>query len=96
MDSYVKDPKTALTQTQGDKLHKSCLILSFASILLTLALFVRTERVARDTDMMDFKFTKQIQRLQEAMNEISAYRDRQKGDLDIATGGGKYSVYIYH
>ncbi|KAL9963316.1 hypothetical protein ACROYT_G032508 [Oculina patagonica] len=88
MDVCVKEPKPAcaLAQKHGEKLHKGSLVLSFVSILLTLALFLRTERVSRDANMMDLKFTQQIQHLQEALNKVTAHLDRQKEDPNIVSG----------
>lgn len=86
MDVCVKEHKMTLTQKHGEKLHRGSLVLSFVSFLLTLALFVRTERVARDADVMDLKFTQQIQHLQEALNKATAHQDRQKEDSGTASG----------
>lgn len=63
MDACVKDHKITLAHKQSEKLHKSSLVLSFVSILLTLVLFVRTEKVVHDAVVMDLKFMKQIQQL---------------------------------
>ena len=86
MDACVKEPKNALVQKHCERFHKSCLGLSFVSILLTLALFMRTERVSRDAVMMDLKFTQQIQHLKEALNEEIALRVRQKKDFESKSG----------
>ena len=86
MDACVKDPKMTLAHKQSEKLHKSSLVLSFVSILLTLALLIRTEKVAHDAVVMDLKFTQQIQHLQRALNKATTHQDRQKDALNIASG----------
>ena len=49
------------TAKRSGNLHKASSALSVAAILLTIALFVRMEKVVLDTKMMDSKFTLEIQ-----------------------------------
>lgn len=87
MDNVVKEPKLNSKQRQyiGEKLHKSSSILSVAAILLTIALFVRIETVARDTKTIDTKFTLKIQQIHDALRETGTQQAREKEGNDIAS-----------
>ena len=69
-----------------EKLLKTSFVLSVLSILLTFALFARIEIMARNTDIMDSKFTQRIQQMQEALDKAAILQDRQKGRTDIVFG----------
>ena len=69
-----------------EKLLKTSFVLSVLSILLTFALFARIEIMARNTDIMDSKFTQRIQQMQEALDKAAILQDRQKGKTDIVFG----------
>ncbi len=75
------------TEKRSDNLHKASSILSFVSIMLTIALFVRMETVAHDTEMMDSKFTLQIQQIKDALKEQEVtHQARVKENFDIVSG----------
>ncbi|XP_078383110.1 uncharacterized protein LOC144665694 isoform X4 [Oculina patagonica] len=87
MDICVKESKIKSTEKRSDNLHKASSILSFAAILLTIALFVRMETVVHDTKMMDSKFMLQIQQIEEALKEQKVtYQARVKENFDIVSG----------
>ncbi len=88
MDNRVEAPKMESTQRKSsEKLHKGSSILSVVALLLTFALFVRIETVARDMKTVDSKFTQQIQQIQEALKEaVTTQRERKKKDYDIVSG----------
>ncbi|KAJ7382317.1 hypothetical protein OS493_035756 [Desmophyllum pertusum] len=87
MDNSVKEPNINSKRIHYiDKLHKSSSILSVAAIMLSLALFIRIETVARDTKAIDSKFTQKIQQIQDALRETVIQQTREKEDSDIAQG----------
>jgi len=57
------------TAKRSGNLHKASSVLSVAAILLTIALFVRMEKVVLDTKMIDSKFTLEIQQIKDALKE---------------------------
>lgn len=96
MDNVVKEPKLNSKQRQYiDKLHKSSSILSVAAILLTIALFVRIETVARDTKTIDTKFTQKIQQIHDALRETATQQAREKEGNDIASYCSRYVTSIH-
>lgn len=97
MDNVVKEPKLNSKQRQyiGEKLHKSSSILSVAAILLTIALFVRIETVARDTKTIDTKFTQKIQQIHDALRETGTQQPREKEGNDIASYCSRYVTSIH-
>ena len=88
MDTGVnKCPHITLKPKHNEeKLLKTSFVLSVLSILLTFALFARIEIMARNTDIMDSKFTQRIQQMQEALDKAAILQDRQKGKTDIVFG----------
>ena len=89
MDIAVKRSKIMSSEKRCDNLHKASSILSVAAILLSIALFVRMETVVHDTKMMDSKFTLQIQRIEDALNEKEATNQARapvKENFDVASG----------
>jgi len=87
MDVCVKESKLMSPPKRGDNLHKASSILSFAAILLTIALFVRMEKVVHDSKMMDSKFTLEIQQIKEDLKEEKAsHQARVKENFDIVSG----------
>ena len=87
MDTGVNKPRiTSKPKHFEEKLLKTSSVLSVVSILLTFALFARIELVARNTEIMDSKFTQQIQQMQEALDKAAILQDRQKGKTDIVFG----------
>ncbi len=91
MDICVKESKEMSTEKRSDNLQKASSILSFAAILLTIALFVRMETVVHDTKMMDSKFTLQIQQIKDALKEQEdTHKARVKKDFDAV--GGKWFI----
>lgn len=83
MDSSVKKPQVKSSQGQyGEKLHKRSWTLFVVGILLTLALFVRIEMVARDTRTL----AQQIQQIQETLKKAVDRQDNNKEELDIVSG----------
>ncbi|XP_078383142.1 uncharacterized protein LOC144665723 [Oculina patagonica] len=95
MDICVKDSKIVSTEKCSDNLHKASSILSFAAILLTIALFVRMETVVHDTKMMDSKFTLQIQQIKDALEEQEVtHQARVKENFDIVSGKGYTSNIV--
>ncbi|XP_078383107.1 uncharacterized protein LOC144665694 isoform X1 [Oculina patagonica] len=95
MDICVKESKIKSTEKRSDNLHKASSILSFAAILLTIALFVRMETVVHDTKMMDSKFMLQIQQIEEALKEQKVtYQARVKENFDIVSGNGYRSKIV--
>ena len=76
------------TQRQfNEKLHQGSSILSVVAMLLTFALFVRIETVARDMNIIDSKFTQQIQNIQKALKEAATTQlDRKTEDYDVSSG----------
>ena len=71
----------------SEKLHKSSSILSVVAMLLTFALLVRIETVARDMNTIDSKFTQQIQQIHETLKEAATTQQTRKTeDYDIASG----------
>ena len=73
----------------GEKLPKSSSILSVVAILLTCALFVRIETVARDMKIADSKFTQQIQQIKEDLKEATIRQDPETEGYGIASGRWK-------
>lgn len=68
------------TEKRNDNLYKASLILSVAAILLTIALFVRME-------MMDSKFTLEIQLIKDTLNkEKASHHSGVKENFDIVRG----------
>ncbi|XP_078383112.1 uncharacterized protein LOC144665696 [Oculina patagonica] len=95
MDICVKESKEQSTDKRSDNLHKASSILSFAAILLTIALFVRMETVVHDTKMMDSKFTLQIQQIKDALKEQEVtHQARVKENFDIVSGDGYRSKIV--
>lgn len=87
MDTGVDKPQiTSKPKHYEEKLLKTSFVFSVLSILLTFALFARIEIVARNTEMMDSKFTQRIRQMQEALDIEGILRDRQKGKTDIVFG----------
>ena len=85
----MKRPKIMTSEKCSDNLHKASSILSVAAILLTIALFVRMETVVHDTKMIDSKFTLQIQRIEDALNENEATNQARapvKENFDLLSG----------
>ena len=75
------------TDKRNDSLHKASSILSVSAILLTIALFVRTETVVHDTKMMDSQFTLEIQNIKDALKEVRDTRQaRVKENFDALSG----------
>ncbi|KAL9961767.1 hypothetical protein ACROYT_G030783 [Oculina patagonica] len=95
MDICVKESKEMSTDKRSEKLHKASSILSFAAILLTIALFVRMETVVHDTKMIDSKFTLQIQQIKDALKEQEVtHQARVKENFDIVSGNGYRSKTV--
>jgi len=69
MDVCEKESKIMPTAKRSGNLHKASSVLSVAAILLTIALFVRMEKVVLDTKMIDSKFTLEIQQIKDALKE---------------------------
>jgi len=91
MDVCVKESKLMSPPKRGDNLHKASSILSLAAILLTIALFVRMEKVVHDSKMMDSKFTLEIQQIKEDLKEEKAsHQARVKENFDIISGKLKF------
>ena len=68
------------TGKRSDNVYKASSILSAVAILLTIALFIRTET---NTKMMDSKFTLEIQQIRDDLKaEQATYRARVKEDFD--------------
>ena len=87
MDTGVKKSHITLKpEHYEEKLIKTSCVLSILSILLTFALFARIEIMARNTEIMDSKFTQRIQQMQEALDKAAILQDRQKGKTDIVFG----------
>ena len=87
MDTGVnKSQITLKLKHYEEKLLKTSFVLSVLSILLTFALFARIEIMARNTEIMDSKFTQRIQQMQEALHKAAILQDRQKGKTDIVFG----------
>ena len=96
MENHVREQKIKSTKREvSEKLHKSSSILSVVSILLTCALFVRIETVARDMKTADSKFTQRIQQIQEALKETTTAKDPKTEDKDIASGRLKVFTFLY-
>ena len=81
MDNTVKDTKK---RNCSEAFYKCSSILSAVAILLTFTLFFRIETVARDSKMMDSKFTLQIQQIQDALSERASAPEKE--DFDISNG----------
>ena len=87
MDICEKDQKIMSTKKRSDNLHKASSILSFAAILLSIALFVRMETVVHDSKMIDSKFTLQIQQIKDALKEQDVtHQAPVKENFDFASG----------
>ena len=69
MDVCEKEKEIMSTEKRCANLHKVTSILSFAAILLTIALFARMEIVVLDTKMSDSKLTLEIQQIKDALEE---------------------------
>ena len=96
MENRVHEPKIKSTKREfSEKLHKSSSILSVVSILLTCALFVRIETVARDMKIADSKFKQQIQQIHEALKDTTTAQDLKTEDNDIANGRLKVFTFLY-
>lgn len=68
------------TGKRSDNLYKASSILSAVAILLTIALFIRTET---NMKMIDSKFTLEIQQIRDDLKaEQATYRARVKEDFD--------------
>ena len=68
------------TEKRNDNLYKASLIFSVAAILLTIALFVRME-------MMDSKFTLEIQLIKDTLSkEKASHHSGVKENFDIVRG----------
>ena len=75
------------TAKRSGNLHKASSVLSVAAILLTIALFVRMEKVVLDTKMMDSKFTLEIQQIKDALKEEKdARQSGLKENFNIVSG----------
>ena len=70
------------TEKRKDNLHKASSILSFAAILLTIALFVRTE-------IVDSKFTLEIQQIKDALKEEKASEQARVKEIFLNVVSGK-------
>ena len=81
MDINLQKTKMTSTEKRSDNLHKASSILSVFAILLTVALFVRTET---NTKMLDAKFTLKIQQIRDALESNQAAL-RVK-DSDVSRG----------
>ena len=82
MDNTVKDTKK---RDCSEALYKCSSILFAVAILLTFVLFFRIETVARDSKMMDSKFTLQIQQIQDALSERASVPEKEDF-ADISNG----------
>jgi len=77
MDVCTKEAKVMSTEKRNGNLYKASLILSVAAILLTIALFVRME-------MMDSKFTLEIQLIKDTLKkEKATHQSGVKENFDI-------------
>ena len=70
------------TEKRKDNLYKASFILSFAAILLTIALFVRTE-------IVDSKFTLEIQQIKDALKEEKASEQARVKEIFLNVVSGK-------
>ena len=78
MDNTVKVTKK---RDCTEALYKCSSILSAVAILLTFPLFFRIETVARDSKMIDSKFTLQIQQIQDALSERASVSEKEDFDM---------------
>ena len=81
MDVCTKEAKVISTEKRNDnQVYKASLILSVAAILLTIALFVRME-------MIDSKFTLEIQLIKDTLKkEKASHLSGVKENFDIVRG----------
>ena len=79
------DIQTKMTSTEkrSDNLHKASSILSVFAILLTVALFLRTET---NTKMLDAKFTLKIQQIRDALKSEQGARQVRVKESDVSSG----------
>ena len=88
MDNSVEDTKIIPTKRDCSvTLYKCSSMLSVVAILLSFAVFVRIETVARDSKTMDSKFTLQIQQIQDALRKMVSVHETEY--YDIANGKRK-------
>ena len=71
------------TEKCTDNLHKASSILSVVAILLTVALFLRTET---NTKMLDAKFTLKIQQIRDVLKSEQAARQVRVKESDVSSG----------
>ena len=81
MDINPQKTRMISTERRSDNLQKASSVLSVVAILLTVALFVRTET---NTKMLDAKFTLKIQKIRDALESNQAAL-RVK-DSDVSRG----------
>ena len=83
MDIYPQQTKMTSTEKRSDNLQKASSILSVFAILLTVALFLRTET---NTKMLDAKFTLKIKQIRESLESEQAIRQGREKDSDVSRG----------
>ena len=83
MDINPQQTKMSSTGKRSDNLHKASSILSVVAILLTVALFLRTET---NTKMLDAKFTLKIKQIRESLESEQAIRQGREKDSDVSRG----------
>ena len=82
MDICGKERKIFSTEKRRENLYKASSILSLAAFLLTTALFVRTE-------MLDSKFTLEIEQIKNALKAEQLLTNKPmhvKQDFDVISG----------
>ena len=83
MDINPQKAKMISTEKRSDNLHKASSVLSVFAILLTAALFLRTET---NTKMLDAKFTLKIKQIRESLESEQAIRQGHEKDSDVSRG----------
>ena len=83
------EPKKKTSSKCGDVLHKGSAFLSFISLLLTVALFLRMESINRKTDMNELRISKVESRVET--------ESLQRADLinELETPESKYNLTIF-
>ena len=88
MDNAVEDTKIIPRKRDCSVTPYKCSsMLSVVAIVLTFALFVRIETVARDSKTMDSKFTLKIQQIEDALRKEVSIHETE--DYDISNGKRK-------
>ena len=83
MDIDAHQTKIPSSEKRSDHIQKASSLLSVAAIMMTVALFVRTEK---NMKILDSKFTQKIQEMGDSLDSLRVARQVLLTDSDISKG----------